>query len=214
MMIPPEPWTLVFTGTVPEATVLSLSSALHSYASEYVLFPLCSPIVVGIADVCMCVREEIRRGRKWENPQAAVSALRTLLEDMLHWDRSFNWVEKQVLNVWGWNVTSMVSRYLLLELWCWKCLICCWTWPCKGKQRTSNLATGLCDLLCWGKGGGPVLSSLGHAVLVLLISVQYFRELKMPWTHSCSRFAYHISRVPLVPQMSRKPDAEDLSHKL
>jgi hypothetical protein len=64
MMIPPEPWTLVFTGTVPEATVLSLSSALHSYASEYVLFPLCSPIVVGIADVCMCVREEIRRGRK------------------------------------------------------------------------------------------------------------------------------------------------------
>jgi hypothetical protein len=64
MMINPELWTLAFTGTVPEAPVLSLSSALHSCASEYILFPLCSPIMMGIVDVCMCVREEGRRGRK------------------------------------------------------------------------------------------------------------------------------------------------------
>jgi hypothetical protein len=64
MMIHLEPWTFTFTGIVPEAPVLSLSSALHSSASEYMLFPLYSPIVLGMADVCMCVKEEGRRGRK------------------------------------------------------------------------------------------------------------------------------------------------------
>jgi hypothetical protein len=64
MVIHPEPWTLVFTGTVPGATVLSLSSALHSSVSEYMLFPLGSTIVLVMADVCMCVREEVRSGRK------------------------------------------------------------------------------------------------------------------------------------------------------
>ena len=49
----------------------------------------------------MCVREVGGRGRKWEKPQAAVNALRTLLEDKFHWDRSFNWVEKQVFKPLG-----------------------------------------------------------------------------------------------------------------
>ena len=133
-----------------------------------------------------------------------MSALRTLLEDMLHWDISFNWVEKQVFKLLGGVVASMVNVYQWLKPWCWKCLICSWTWPCKGKQMTSNLATGLCNFHYWGKCGGPVLSSLGHGVLVLLISGQYCRDLDMPQNHFCSRFASHISRVPLVPQMSSK----------
>ena len=150
----------------------------------------------------------------WERREGEEESERNLKQQWMHWEHSwktcfietghFNGWINRYLNLWGWNVTSMLSVYQLLELWCWKCLICCWTWPCKGKQKTSNLATGLCDLLCWGKGGGPVLSSLGHAVLVLLIKWQYFWDLDMTQTHSCSRFASHIFRDPLIPQMSSK----------
>ena len=150
----------------------------------------------------------------WERWEGEEESERNPKQQWMRWEHSWKtsftetghligW-KNRYLNLWGWNVTSMVNVYQWLKPWCWKCLICSWTWPCKGKQMTSNLATGLCNFHYWGKCGGPVLSSLGHGVLVLLISGQYCRDLDMPQNHFCSRFASHISRVPLVPQMSIK----------
>ena len=155
--------------------------------------------------MCVCV---------WKRREGEEESERKLKQQWVHWEQSWKtcftktvhligW-KNRYLNLLGWDVASMVCVYQWLEPWIWKCLICCWTWSCKGKQKMSNLATGLCELHQWGKGGGPVLSSLAQVVLVLLISWQYFRDLDMIRTHSCSRFASHIFIDPLIPQMSSK----------
>ena len=77
-MIHPEPWTLAFTGTLPEATVLGLFSALLSCASKYMLFPLCSPIVLVMADVCMCVRGGKERKKVRETSSSSECVENTL----------------------------------------------------------------------------------------------------------------------------------------
>ena len=165
--------------------------------------------------MCACV---------WERRKGEEESERNLKQQWVHlehfWKTCFaetvhiiGW-KNRYLNLWGWNVTSMVSVYQWLEPWCWKCLICCWISPCKWEKGTSNLATGLCDLHQWGKGGGPVLSSLVHAVLVLLIKWQYFQDLDMTQTHSCSSLPLTSSEIHWSHRCPVKPDSEDLPHKL